>query len=95
MELDLKKISSAWWDSYFGPEDLKELAKQRLEICEACPSRKVAFRKLLPFPQCSECGCPIGKKVFSYQQNDCPLKKWDSVDSNSSYFKKSMVKKLF
>lgn len=94
MELDLKKIANAWWDSYFGPSELKELAQARLAICEECPSRKVAFRKLVPFPQCGECGCPIGKKVFSYQKNDCPLKKWEEVDENSEYFYKVGKKTL-
>ena len=93
MELDLKKIANAWWDSYFGPEELKSLAEKRLKICEACPSRKIGFRKLIPFPQCSECGCPIGKKIFSYQKNDCPLGKWEEVDSSSTYFSPA-VKKL-
>lgn len=94
MELDLKKIANAWWDSYFGPDELKELAKSRLTICEVCPSRKLAFRKLVPFPQCGECGCPIGKKVFSYQKNDCPLGKWQEIDENSLYFSKAGKKKL-
>lgn len=88
MEIDLKKIATAWWDSYFGPENIKELAEARLAICEVCPSRRVALRKLVPFPQCSECGCPLGKKVFSPQYNDCPLGKWEKVDSESTVFQK-------
>ena len=33
------------------------------------------------FTRCKECGCPIKKKVFSDDFNDCPLGKWEEVDS--------------
>ena len=40
MDLDFKKISKAWFDSWFGGQEQKELAKKRLDICEICPERK-------------------------------------------------------
>lgn len=88
MDLDFKKIANAWWDSYFGPTELKELAKERAKICDICPKRKIGLRNLVPFPQCSVCGCPIGKKVFSNAYNDCPEQRWEEVDSASKYFEK-------
>lgn len=94
MELDFKKISKAWYDSYFGSENLKILSQKRAAICEACPNRAVGLRKLSPFPKCDICGCPIGKKVFSSQFNDCPAGKWEEVDKESDYFKNKPSKGL-
>ena len=79
MELNFKKIAYAWFDSYFGSEEQKKLAEKRVIICEDCPSRKEIIKG---FPTiCGECGCPIQKKIFSSTFNDCPLKKWESIDS--------------
>lgn len=94
MDFDLKKISKAWYDSYFGPDSLKELAKKRTEICNSCPDRGVALEGITPFPKCNLCGCPISKKVFSNVYNDCPAKKWESIDSKSEYFKNYKKKTL-
>ena len=83
MRLDLRKISKAWFDSYFGSEEQKKLADKRLDICNSCPSlRSFEHEYLGGFPSlCQECGCPIKKKIFSSEFNDCPLKKWEQVDS--------------
>jgi hypothetical protein len=86
MELDFKKISKAWFDSYFGTIEQKELATQRASICEECPSRKVITEKIDLFTICGECGCPLNKKVFSSTYNDCPLKKWKDVDDKSNLY---------
>lgn len=94
MELDFKKISKAWYDSYFGSESLKSLSKERAKICEICPNRGIGLRKLAPFPKCNLCGCPIGKKVFSSTFNDCPDNRWEQVDSISEYFLKRPSKGL-
>jgi hypothetical protein len=81
MNFDFKKITKAWFDSYFGSEKQKELAAKRASICETCPSRKVIVEAIDLLTVCGECGCPIKKKIFSKDFNDCPLKKWESVDS--------------
>jgi len=94
MELDFKKISKAWYDSYFGSESIKNLSMSRAEICRVCPNRVVGYRKLAPFPKCNLCGCPIGKKVFSNAFNDCPADKWEEVDSKSEFFKNRPSKSL-
>lgn len=80
MKFDFKKISKAWFDSYFGSDKQKELAIKRAKICETCPSRNVRFEGIDLLTVCDECGCPIKKKIFSDVFNDCPLKKWESVD---------------
>lgn len=94
MELDFRKISKAWFDSYFGTNEQKELATKRASICEVCPSRKVITEKLELATICGECGCPIKKKVFSSTYNDCPLKKWEEIDLASSLFAKKNKKTL-
>lgn len=87
MELDFKKILNAWITAYNPSEQQLLLANKRNEICEVCPSRKKITGKLKIGVVCGECGCPITKKIFSADFNDCPLKKWESVDK--TYFPKS------
>ena len=94
MNFDFKKITKAWFDSYFGSDKQKELAIKRALICEICPSRNVKVKGIDLLTVCGECGCPIKKKIFSSDFNDCPLKKWEEVDSQ--YFPpKKTIKTLF
>lgn len=84
MAIDLKEITQAWITSFFATQEQKELAQKRYEICLKCPSLK---EKYIPFKkkyyyQCSECGCPIQKKIYSPKYNPCPLKKWNVSDDN-------------
>lgn len=90
MDLNLIKISKAWFDSWFGGEEHKTLATKRLSICDSCPSRKEIIQG---FPTiCGECGCPLSKKIFSGQFNDCPLGKWEIVDNEHPLiFKKKLL----
>ena len=81
MDFDFKKITKAWFDSYFGSDKQKELAIKRISVCEVCPSRKVTTTGIDLLTLCGECGCPIKKKIFSAEFNDCPLGKWQDVDS--------------
>ena len=46
-----------------------ELAKERFEICKACPKLIKATK------QCSQCGCLMSLKVKLHEA-ECPLKKW-------------------
>ena len=81
MDLNFKKIYSAWTIAHNPNPSQKLLAEKRNEICESCPSRKVLTNKLKLGVICSECGCPITKKIFSIGFNECPLKKWEEVDT--------------
>jgi len=94
MDLNFKKIYNAWIISYFPNETQKLLAEKRNEICESCPSRKVLIDKLKLGVICSECGCPLTKKIFSNDFNDCPLKKWEEVDTTYQTFKPKSIKSL-
>lgn len=94
MEFDFKKIAKAWIDSYIGSDRQRELAARRTSICEVCPSRIVVNGSNSLLTRCKECGCPIKKKVFSDEFNDCPLKKWEKIDLD--YFPpRKEIKTLF
>lgn len=82
MSVDVKEITKAWIDSYFGTIEQKNRANDRNEICQQCPSLKEFFKqhKNISVQQCGECGCPISKKIWSYKFNACPLGKWEDVD---------------
>lgn len=82
--IDIREITSAWWDSYFASDNQKELAKERLSICEGCPSLEQKFKQIrkVTFSVCGECGCPVSKKIFSNKFNPCPLGKWKEVDES-------------
>lgn len=91
MELDIKKISKAWFNSYFGSNEQKELSQKRLSICEGCPQMKMLTIGFT-YVGCGICNCPIQKKIFSSQFNDCPLKKWENVDKEHPIlFKKKLL----
>jgi hypothetical protein len=76
--MDFLKIAKAWITAYNPTEKQTLIAEERHKICNECPSN---VKSVLMGYKCDECGCPISKKIFSDQFNDCPLKKWESVDS--------------
>jgi hypothetical protein len=79
--MDFKKIIKSWVTSYNPTDKQLELAESRHSICDTCPSKKIITEKLKIGIICGECGCPITKKIFSQTFNDCPLGKWEIVDS--------------
>ena len=83
--MNFKEIIEAWTISFKPSPEQKLLAEKRGEICDECPS-KIPNNKLFKFPVCKECGCPIGKKIFTNEINPCPLKKWEDIDVE--YFNK-------
>ena len=94
MDLNFKKIYTAWITSYNPSDKQKLLAEKRNEICESCPSRKILTDISKLGVICGECGCPLTKKIFSSDFNDCPLKKWEQVDSSYQTFKSKSNKSL-
>lgn len=78
---NLKEIIEAWVISNNPTEKQRNLAEERSKICESCPSRRTLTKKLKITTYCSECGCPIVKKIFTNSFNPCDLKKWQDVDS--------------
>lgn len=79
--LNFKQIIEAWIIAGEPTEAQRELAEGRGAICDECPSK---VKSTLWDYKCNECGCPIGKKIFTNEYNPCPLKKWKDIDE--SYF---------
>jgi hypothetical protein len=79
MDIDVKKIVSAWMTSFSPNDDEKKLAEDRYNICSTCDRKE---KNLLGIDVCKECGCPLSKKIFTLTDKEtCPLKKWDDLDS--------------
>lgn len=78
----VKEIFSSWITSTNPSESQIKLAEERYKICRTC-DRMVDG--LAGIPKCSECGCPINKKIFSPKYDACPLHKWLDVE-NSDVF---------
>lgn len=74
----LTEIAKSWWIAKNPTLEQSELAKKRLEICKGCESmvESVVFEY-----KCNECGCPIGKKIFTPVMGSCDLKKWNKVEN--------------
>lgn len=78
----VKQILSGWKNFINKSEVTESLAKQRAQVCSACPNARQG--KVLAFIKdtlteikgayCQKCGCPLSAKVRS---NDiCPIHKW-------------------
>ena len=70
--MDIKEIIQAWITSHNPTAEEKEIADTRLKICQQCP----AYKSMLKFYICSDCGCPIPKKVFAKNKESCPKRIW-------------------
>lgn len=81
--MNFREIIDAWIISFNPTDQQKHLAELRCKICDECLSKK----HMGNLAYCGECGCPIGKKIFTNSSNPCDLKKWDKVDE--PYFKKN------
>jgi hypothetical protein len=73
----IHEIAVSWWRAENPTKEQSDLAQKRLEICMGCNSRKesIVFGYV-----CGECGCPIGKKIFTPKLGTCDLHKWDNVE---------------
>jgi hypothetical protein len=90
--MDLIEIIKAWKIANNPSDSQYQLALKRSEICENCPSKKTITKIFKLGIICSECGCPIEKKIYSIKENACPLGKWKNVDAE--YFKNIKIKKI-
>lgn len=77
MKTNIIDIAKAWWIASRPTAEQSQLAQKRLGICSECPSmvESVVFTY-----KCNECGCPIGKKIFTDKMGTCDLHKWDKVE---------------
>lgn len=77
MKYNVIDIFKAWWIAENPTKEQSQLAQKRLGICSECPSmvKSVVFKF-----KCNECGCPIGKKIFTDVMGTCDLKKWNKIE---------------
>jgi hypothetical protein len=74
--MNFKTIIQSWIAAANPTELQLEIAEKRHSICDTCPSKKTITQKLKIGVVCGECGCPIGKKIFTPVKGACPLNKW-------------------
>lgn len=77
MGINLFEIVDAWITSINPTKEQIELARKRTIICNTCPHKIETIQGVKLAVICGKCGCPLAKKVFSKDQNPCPLKKWN------------------
>jgi hypothetical protein len=80
--INYKEIFDAWKTSLKPSEIQEELAQKRLDVCLGCDYRKEVLKGIKWSAYCSDCGCPINKKVFSKNFNPCTKGYWGEVDSD-------------
>ena len=73
-------IADAWLTASNPTVKQKELAEARWNICAQCDEYR-ENEKGIGTPFCNNCGCPLNKKIFTKKFNECPLKKWEDVDT--------------
>ena len=72
-------IGKAWLIASNPTPEQKDLSIKRYSICLDCEYYKKS-RPITHDEYCSVCLCPISKKIFSDNFNECPKGKWESVD---------------
>lgn len=84
--MNISEIIEAWIISGKPTKIQKQLAYDRANICESCEFKKELVKGLKISTICSECGCPISKKIFTNNFDPCPKHKWSEIDE--PYFSK-------
>ena len=74
---DIKDIIKSWWTSFNPTKQQSVEGERRLKICAGCEKRQesVVFGYV-----CGQCGCPLGKKIFTPKMGSCDLDKWNKVE---------------
>lgn len=78
--IDINEIFKSWVTAANPTEEESELAAKRHAICLKCDWIRDS---ILFNTKCGNCGCPIGKKIFSPVKGACPIGKWNEVDGVS------------
>jgi hypothetical protein len=61
-------------------EFVEDVAKHRMEVCDACTSKGTKCVMRGTAPCCDECGCSLAFKTRSLS-SECPLGKWKALMS--------------
>lgn len=84
----ITEIFKSWVTAQNPTREQTELAAKRHAICLKCEW----IRDSIVFEtKCGNCGCPIGKKIFSPAKGACPIGKWDDVDGLNAKNTKTII----
>jgi hypothetical protein len=83
MGINIKKIAKAWITAANPTVQQSKLAEARWNICDSCDKRKT----VATITVCGACGCPLSKKIFTMENDACPLNKWLEVEKDYFIFK--------
>ena len=81
----ITEIFRRWVIAENPTKEQAELAAKRHAICLEC---KWIRNSLLFDTKCGDCGCPIGKKIFTPVVGGCRVGNWDEVDGVDKSLKK-------
>lgn len=70
-----KTIAKAWITAANPSAEEKEIAEHRLLKCNSCKYRKKSWI-IFGMYYCSQCGCPLEKKIFAEDKEECPKNYW-------------------
>jgi hypothetical protein len=73
------EIGRAWIIAANPSDNQKELAQKRYSICIECTHYKKS-RPITHDEYCGVCLCPLSKKIYSDNFNECPKGNWLEVD---------------
>ena len=86
----INAIARAWLTSFNPSPEQSELAKKRYDICVGCKY----YGKSRPITRdeyCTDCQCPISKKIYSRYLDACPKHYWLEVEKPYFKTKKSIL----
>jgi hypothetical protein len=77
---DRNKILEGITNTIIRNEFVEDVAKHRMEVCDACDQKGNKCLVTGTAPCCNECGCSLTFKTRSLS-SDCPLDKWKALMS--------------
>lgn len=67
------RIARAWKKRIIHTEEEKEIAAERMSVCDACPNRQL--NQYLNYYECGICFCPLTALVYD-KITGCKADKW-------------------
>lgn len=82
--MNVNDIFKSWVKTMNPTDEQKQIALQRLSICNQCPSKQKSIGDVYV---CGECSCPISFNDTPigklYSDEECPLSKWEGKTTNN------------
>ena len=75
---DRNKIMEGITNTLRSDEFVEDVAKHRMEVCDACTSKGTKCVMRGTAPCCDECGCSLAFKTRSLS-SECPLGQWKAL----------------